>query len=51
MKCREKRDIEEADLTILKNGRPAYKGKCGVCGGSMFAMISKKDAEELARIA
>ena len=50
MKCREKRDIEDAELKTFRNGRPAYKGKCGICDTRMFTMVSKKEVEELARI-
>ena len=29
MKCRESRDIQEAQQVTMKNGRPATRGKCG----------------------
>ncbi len=36
VKCRKKREMIEAKSTTLKNGRPALKGKCGVCNTKMF---------------
>ena len=36
MKCRESRDIQEAQQVIMKNGRPATRGKCGECGTTIF---------------
>jgi hypothetical protein len=38
VKCRQKRDIVDAQQTQLKNGRPATRGKCGVCGTSIFVI-------------
>jgi len=36
VKCRTKRDIKDAKKVTLKNGKPALKGKCPVCGTGMF---------------
>ena len=36
MKCRESREIQEAQQVTMKNGRPATRGKCGECGATMF---------------
>jgi hypothetical protein len=36
VKCREKRVMKDPEVTKLKNGRPARKGKCSVCGTNMF---------------
>lgn len=36
VKCRTKRDMQNVEVTTLKNGRPAKKGKCGTCGTNMF---------------
>ena len=35
-KCRAKREINNAQQTTLKNGRPATKGTCPVCGTTVF---------------
>jgi len=36
VKCRAKRDVENPTKVTMKNGKPAMKGKCPVCGTSMF---------------
>jgi hypothetical protein len=32
VKCKKKRAIENAEPTVLKNGRAAMTGTCSVCG-------------------
>lgn len=36
VKCRAKRTDDNAVATTMKNGKPAMKGKCPVCGTAMF---------------
>ena len=36
VKCRAKRDIQDAEQVTLKNGRPATRGKCPTCGVNVF---------------
>lgn len=36
VKCRAKREIRNPQPVTLKNGKPAIKGKCSVCGTSVF---------------
>ncbi|MGQ0376625.1 MAG: DUF5679 domain-containing protein [Nitrososphaerota archaeon] len=36
VKCRKKVDIKDPQQTKLKNGRPATKGKCPICGTNVF---------------
>jgi RNase P subunit RPR2 len=36
VKCRTKREIKNAKVIIMKNGRPATQGVCPVCGTKMF---------------
>ena len=36
VKCREKREIKNPQITELKNGRPAVKGTCPECGTNVF---------------
>lgn len=36
VKCKTKRDIKNPEKVVLKNGRPATKGKCQVCGCTVF---------------
>ncbi len=35
-KCRAKRDIKDPVSVTLKNGRPAVRGTCSVCGTKVF---------------
>ncbi|MCZ6484178.1 MAG: DUF5679 domain-containing protein [Acidobacteria bacterium] len=36
VKCREKREMKDTQAITMKNGRPATKGVCPVCGTKMF---------------
>ncbi len=36
VKCRAKREVPDAQKVTMKNGKPAMKGKCPVCGTSTF---------------
>ncbi|MDA1348153.1 MAG: DUF5679 domain-containing protein [Chloroflexi bacterium] len=36
LKCRAHRDINDSQELTLKNGRPATRGKCSVCGSTVF---------------
>ncbi len=38
VKCREKRDVIEPEAVFTKNGTPALRGKCAVCGTTLFRM-------------
>ncbi|HUV45915.1 MAG: DUF5679 domain-containing protein [Dehalococcoidia bacterium] len=35
-KCRAKRDIKNPTSVTLKNGKPAVRGTCSVCGTKVF---------------
>lgn len=39
VKCKAKRTISNATQIKMKNGRPALKGKCPVCGTGMFKIL------------
>lgn len=41
VKCRTKREFVDGEIVTMKNGRPAYKGKCKVCGTVMFKILPK----------
>lgn len=43
MKCRKKRNIQDPKEHKMKNGRPAFKGKCPECGTGMFKIASASD--------
>ena len=36
VKCKNKRDIKDAQAITMKNGRPATRGTCPVCGTGMY---------------
>lgn len=36
VKCKKKRDIKNPQKVKLKNGKPATKGTCPVCGTKVF---------------
>ena len=36
VKCRETREIQNAEQDTLKNGRPATRGTCPVCNTDMY---------------
>ena len=42
VKCKEKREMKDPQDVTMKNGKPARKGRCAVCGTSMFAIVSTK---------
>lgn len=42
VKCREKREDENAVEVTMKNGKPALKGKCPVCGTGMYKIGKAK---------
>ena len=36
MKCKEKRDIKDAQAVTMKNGKPATQGVCPTCGTKIY---------------
>ncbi len=38
MKCKQKREMTDPKATFTSSGTPATKGKCGVCGTSLYRM-------------
>ena len=36
MKCKTKREMQNAEQITMKNGRPASQGTCPVCSTKMF---------------
>ncbi|MDZ7289144.1 MAG: DUF5679 domain-containing protein [candidate division KSB1 bacterium] len=42
MKCRGKTSMVDIQRVTMKNGRPALSGKCGVCGTSVYKILSQK---------
>lgn len=46
VKCREKREIKDPQEVTMKNGRPALKGTCPVCGTGLFRLLGSKEKEK-----
>ena len=46
VKCRAKREIKDAQQVTMKNGRPAVKGTCPVCGTALFRIGSGESKAE-----
>lgn len=42
VKCRQKTTIKEAQEVKMKNGRPAIKGICSVCGTGVYKILSQQ---------
>ena len=42
VKCREKREMQDAEEVTMKNGRKAMQGKCPVCGTKLFRILGGK---------
>lgn len=42
MKCKAKREMQNPEKVIMKNGRPAMKGVCPECGTKMFRIMPKE---------
>ena len=36
VKCKAKREMQDAQVITMKNGKPATQGKCPTCGTKMF---------------
>ena len=44
MKCKENRDMVDAEEVTMKNNKRAFRGTCSVCGGKMFKIAAKTDS-------
>jgi hypothetical protein len=42
VKCKEKRDIKDAQEITMKNGKPAVQGTCPECGTKIFKIGAAK---------
>lgn len=42
VKCKEKKEMADAEEVTMKNGKPAMKGKCPDCGTGMYRIGAKK---------
>ncbi len=41
VKCKAKREMKEPKEVTMKNGKPAVKGTCPVCGTGMYKIGGK----------
>ena len=44
VKCKQKREMNDAKEVTMKNGRHAMKGTCSVCGTTVQSFLSEKKA-------
>jgi hypothetical protein len=42
VKCKAKYEMKDGKQVEMKNGRPAMKGSCSVCGTGMYKILSSK---------
>lgn len=42
VKCKAKQEMKDAQKVTMKNGRPAMKGVCPVCGTGMYKILPVK---------
>ncbi len=42
VKCKAKREMKDEQEVTMKNGKPALKGVCPVCGTGMYRIGGKK---------
>ena len=47
VKCKTKREMKDAKKVEMKNGRPAMKGTCSVCGTGMYKILPKQQHDKL----
>ena len=40
VKCKAKREMKDPKQVKMKNGRPAMKGKCPICGTGLYRIMS-----------
>ena len=39
VKCKTKREMKDAQKVTMKNGKPALKGQCSVCGTTINTIL------------
>ena len=42
VKCKTKREMKDPQKVIMKNGKPALKGQCAVCGTTINTILSSE---------
>lgn len=51
LKCRVKREVKDAKLITMKNGKLATQGLCSVCGTKVFKLGAIKIIDEVEMVA
>lgn len=46
VKCRKKVELKDPKEVTLKNGRKAIKGKCPICGTTVYVFVSSKGSKK-----
>lgn len=44
VKCKEKRDVPQSEISVSKTGMNMAKGKCPVCGTTVVRILGKAKA-------
>ncbi|GCE32077.1 hypothetical protein KDA_75610 [Dictyobacter alpinus] len=39
VKCKQKQDLKDTERVTMKNGKPALKGVCSVCGTKVNVLL------------
>jgi DNA polymerase II large subunit len=48
VKCKDKREMKDAQPITMKNGKPALQGQCTICGTKLTRIVSTKKAAQTA---
>ncbi|HLZ61846.1 MAG TPA: DUF5679 domain-containing protein [Ktedonosporobacter sp.] len=46
VKCKTKTEMKNGQQITMKNGKPALKGQCAVCGTTVNAILGSKKKDE-----
>ncbi len=46
VKCKKKNELKDAQKVTMKNGKPALKGQCVVCGTTVNAILPADKANK-----
>ena len=42
VKCKTKREMKDPERVTMKNGKPALRGKCAVCGTTINSILGSE---------
>ncbi len=46
VKCKQKREMNNAHQVTMKNGKPAMQGECSVCGTKLNRILPAAEAKK-----